>query len=98
MRAIIYPVRDTLSAGVYWVNQNIIDGVVNGTAGLARALSRVVMWFDRNIIDGFINGLGNVAGQTGGGLKRLQSGNVQWYAAGLFLGVVALAIVFIKIA
>jgi NADH-quinone oxidoreductase subunit L len=98
MRAIIYPVRDTLSAGVYWVNQNIIDGVVNGAAGLARALSRVVMWFDRNVIDGFINGLGNVAGQTGGVLKRLQSGNVQWYAAGLFLGVVALAIVFIKIA
>ena len=31
-------------------------------------------------------------------MKYIQSGNVQWYAAGLFVGVVALAIVFIKIA
>jgi NADH-quinone oxidoreductase subunit L len=98
MNAIVYPVRDKLSAAVYWTNQNILDGIVNGAAALARGLSGVVMWFDRNIVDGFINGLGTVASQTGGALKRLQSGNVQWYAAGLFVGVVALAIVFIKIA
>ena len=98
MNFIIYPVRDNLSAAVYWVNQNVIDGAVNGAAALARGMSVVVMWIDRNIIDGFINGLGTAAGTTGGVLKRLQSGNVQWYAAGLFVGVVALAIVFIKIA
>ena len=98
MNFIIYPVRDNLSAAVYWVNQNVIDGAVNGAAALARGLSVVVMWIDRNIIDGFINGLGTAAGTTGGVLKKLQSGNVQWYAAGLFVGVVALAIVFIKIA
>ena len=35
---------------------------------------------------------------AGGFLKFIQSGNVQWYAAGLFAGVVVMAIVFIKIA
>jgi len=98
MNFIIYPVRDNLSAGVYWVNQNVIDGAVNGAAALARGLSVGVMWIDRNIVDGFVNSLGTAAGRTGGVLKKLQSGNVQWYAAGLFVGVVALAIVFIKIA
>ncbi len=89
--------RDPLSAAVYWTNQNVIDATVNGAAALARGLSHVVMWFDRNVIDGFVNGLGNVA-EHAGGLRHLQTGNVQWYAAGLFVGVVALAIVFIKFA
>jgi len=97
MSFIVYPVRDDLSAAVYWVNQNVIDGAVNGAAALARAMSVVVMWIDRNVVDGFINGLGTVAGRTSGVLKKAQSGNVQWYAAGLFVGVIALAIVFIKI-
>jgi NADH-quinone oxidoreductase subunit L len=98
MRAIVYPTRDTLSAAVYWTNQHVLDGIVNGAAALARAASRVIMWIDRTIIDGFVNGLGETAGSSGGLLKQLQSGNVQWYAAGLFVGVIALAIVFIRIA
>jgi NADH-quinone oxidoreductase subunit L len=98
MRAIVYPTRDRLSAAVYWFNQNVLDAIVNGAAGLVRGLSRVIMWIDRTIIDGFINALGEWTGEAGGLLRFIQSGNVQWYAAGLFVGVVALAIVFIKIA
>ena len=97
MRAIVLPTRDRLSAGVYWFNQNVLDAIVNGAAVLARWLASMVMWFDRNVIDGAVNGLGSLTGQAGGVLKFIQSGNVQWYAAGLFVGVVALAIVFIKI-
>ena len=40
MRAIVYPVRDTWSGAVYWFNQHVLDGVVNGAAMLARALGR----------------------------------------------------------
>ena len=97
MRAIVYPTRDTLSAGVYWFNQNVLDAIVNGAATVTRALSRGVAWFDRTVIDGIINGLGGLTESAGGLLKFIQSGNVQWYAAGLFAGVIALAIVFIKI-
>jgi NADH-quinone oxidoreductase subunit L len=96
MRAIIYPVRDRLSAAVYWFNQNIIDGVVNGVAALARGVSVVVYWFDRNVIDGFVNAVGSGAEEGGGLLKYLQSGNVQWYAVGLFVGVIALTIIFVR--
>jgi NADH-quinone oxidoreductase subunit L len=95
MTAIVYPVRDRLSAAVYWTNQNILDGVVNGMGLLARALSRLVSWFDRMVIDGFVNSVGDTAGEAGGLLRYLQSGNMQWYAVGLFVGVIALTIVFI---
>ena len=54
------------------------------------------MWFDRNVIDGAVNGVGHRRRATSGGILRyLQTGNVQRYAVVLFVGVIALAIVFI---
>ena len=40
MRAIVYPVRDTWSAGVYWFNQNVLDAVVNGDPDVAESAMR----------------------------------------------------------
>jgi NADH-quinone oxidoreductase subunit L len=97
MAAIVLPVRDNLSAAVYWSNQNVIDRAVNGAASLARAFSRAISWVDRNVIDGFVNSVGNVTEESGGLLKYLQSGNVQWYAVALFVGVIALTVVFIRV-
>ncbi|HVF07869.1 MAG TPA: NADH-quinone oxidoreductase subunit L [Actinomycetota bacterium] len=97
MRAIVYPVRDGMSGAVNWFNQNVIDGVVNGAAMLARGSGHVVAWFDRTVIDGAVNGAGETAGRTGNALKLLQNGNVQWYAVGLFVGVIALSVVFVKL-
>jgi NADH-quinone oxidoreductase subunit L len=98
MKGIVYPIRDRVSAGVYWVNQNVLDGVVNGTAALVRGLSRLVILFDRKVIDGAVNGVGNTARESGGILRYIQSGNVQRYAVFLFAGVMALAIVFTRVA
>jgi NADH-quinone oxidoreductase subunit L len=98
MAAIIRPIRDNLSAAVYWTNQNVLDGIVNGMAALARAFSRLISWIDRNVIDGLLNGLAGLTGETGGLLKYLQSGNVQWYAVVLFVGVIAITIIFVKVA
>ena len=98
MQGIVYPIRDRVSAAVYWVNQHVLDGVVNGMAALARGLSKLVMIFDRRVIDGAVNGVGDVARGSGGILRYLQSGNVQRYAVFLFAGVIALAIVFTRVA
>ncbi len=97
MAAIILPVRDRVSAAVYWTNQHVIDGAVNGAAALARAFARAISWIDRNVVDGFVNSVGNVTGESGGLLKYLQSGNVQWYAVALFAGVIALTVAFIRV-
>jgi NADH-quinone oxidoreductase subunit L len=97
MRAIVRPVRDTWSAAVNWFNQVVIDGVVNGAAVVARAGAQVIAWFDRTVIDGVVNFVGEGAGRTGNILKYLQTGNVQWYAVALFVGVISLAVVFIRV-
>jgi NADH-quinone oxidoreductase subunit L len=98
MAAIVRPVRDRVAAGVNWTNQYLLDGIVNGAALLARGLSHIVAWIDRNVVDGVVNAAGGVTGTSGGLLKYLQSGNVQWYAVVLFVGVLALTIVFIRVA
>ena len=89
---IVRPVRDTWSAGVYWFNQVVLDGIVNGAGTIARGLAVVVMWFDRNVIDFIVNGAGDAMETFGKGLRTIQSGKVQWYAVGLFAGVIALTL------
>jgi NADH-quinone oxidoreductase subunit L len=93
---IVRPIRDPIAAGVYWNNQHVIDGVVNGTATLAYALSAVVAWFDRNVIDGVVNGAGSTMELFGRGLRTIQTGKVQWYAVGLFAGVILLTVFIIR--
>jgi len=96
-KGIVRPVRDDLSARVYWNDRRIIDGVVNGAASFTKTLGNGVNWFDEKVIDGAVNGLANLAGFTGGLLRYIQSGNVQRYAVYLFAGVVVLAVIFTKI-
>ena len=96
-RGIIRPVRDDVAAFVYWTNQRVLDGAVNGAAWVTRLFSHGVKTFDEEVIDGAVNGLGQTVGFTGGLLRYLQSGNVQRYAAFLFAGVVILAVIFTRI-
>jgi NADH-quinone oxidoreductase subunit L len=98
MRGVVYPIRDRASAGVNWTNQRVLDGAVNGAAWVARGLATFVSWIDRTFVDGVVNAVGGLTGATGGLLKYLQTGNVQWYAVLLFAGVVVLTIVFVQIA
>jgi NADH-quinone oxidoreductase subunit L len=98
MNGIILPIRDRWSAAVDWSNRVVLDGAVNGAASITRGFSGVVNWFDRTFVDGFVNAVGGFTGATGGLLKYLQNGNVQWYAVLLFVGVVALTIVFVQMA
>jgi NADH-quinone oxidoreductase subunit L len=97
LNGIIYPTRDKLSAAVVWFDRNVLDGVVNGAAWISRLFSRRVDRFDRTVVDGAVNGIAQTAGFTGGLLRYLQSGNVQRYAAFLFVGVVVLAIVITRV-
>jgi NADH-quinone oxidoreductase subunit L len=94
---IVRPIRDDLSAAVYWTNQRVLDGVVDGAGWLARKLSIGVNAFDRDVIDGAVNGAGKTAGFTGGLLRYIQSGNVQRYAAFLFTGIVVAAIIITRV-
>ena len=62
-----------------------------GTRSLGRGVYRVV---DQKVIDGAINGAGTGANWTGGLIKFAQSGNVQFYAGAMFIGVFVFAVLF----
>jgi NADH-quinone oxidoreductase subunit L len=81
---------------VNWTNTYIIDGVVNGAAGLSLLLSRFVYrGLDQRGIDGLIGGLTAAIDSMGGSLRRLQSGRVQQYATGFVVGTLALVLAIV---
>ena len=69
---------------------DLYDGSVRGVVG---ALAPATYWFDQRVIDGAVNGIAIGTRQLARGLRYLQSGQAQWYAAALFIGVVGLAVV-----
>ncbi len=70
------------------------QGFVRAVTG---ALAPATYWFDQRVIDGVVNGTGLGTRRLARGLRYVQSGQAQWYAAALFLGVVGLAVVVTQV-
>jgi NADH-quinone oxidoreductase subunit L len=94
---IIRPIQYPIARAAYWVNQRVIDGIVNGVGIAARRVARVVYVIDQKVIDGAVNGAGLSAEGGGTVLRRTQTGRVQQYAAVLFgaSAVIAVGLVFL---
>jgi NADH-quinone oxidoreductase subunit L len=60
-------------------------------------LAPATYWFDQRVIDGVVNGAGLGTRRLSRGLRYLQSGQAQWYAAALFVGVIGLAVVVVQV-
>ena len=92
-KVIVGGIKSPVARVSYWVNQHVIDGVVNalgrGTATVARETYDVL---DQKVVDGAVNGLAETTGDTGGLLRYVQSGRVQRYALTLFAAVGALSL------
>jgi len=71
-----------------WVDRHIIDGLVDGAAGLARRVSRLAIFFDEGVVDGAVNGVGRIHLAASSFLRRLQTGYIYNYALAVVLGVV----------
>ena len=84
--------KGPLARAAYWVNQNVLDGIVDGAATVSKKVSVFVYRdVDQLVVDGVVNGTGLVSEESGQFLRRMQTGKVQQYAAILFAGVVVLA-------
>ncbi|HMJ77729.1 MAG TPA: NADH-quinone oxidoreductase subunit L [Iamia sp.] len=91
--------KGPIARGAYWVNQNIIDGVVNLAGTSARVAGRwVYEKVDQGVVDTIVKGSGATAGGTGQLLRKGQTGKVQTYGAYLFGAATVLAAVFVIIA
>ena len=85
-----------LSYLLWWIDRNIVDGVVNGVrhatvVGFGHGSSI----FDKYVVDGAVNGVGR--GAIGGSMmfRRAQSGLVQNYALIMGGGIVLIALVYL---
>ena len=97
-RVIVRAVAHPIAAAAYWVNQNILDGVVNG---VGRSGRRTGEWVYRNVdqrvVDGAVNASGLVASESGHAAQSIQSGRVNQYGALLFGAATVGAIVLILV-
>jgi NADH-quinone oxidoreductase subunit L len=88
-------VRDKLGTAAYWLNDHVIDRIVYLTGVAANRLGKATYdYADQKGIDGAVNGLGVSVNWSGGLIKFAQSGNVQFYAGALFVGVFVFALLF----
>jgi NADH-quinone oxidoreductase subunit L len=89
-------IRGPIARASYWVNQHVIDGVVNGAGRIsARVGELTYRWVDQAAVDGAVNGIARETDNAGGLLRYVQSGRVQRYALFLFaaVGILAVALV-----
>jgi NADH-quinone oxidoreductase subunit L len=95
LKGIVRPVQYKLSAATYWSNQKILDGIVNGVAVGVRAVAQpTYAVIDQQVVDFAVNGAAGLTGYSGGLLRYIQSGNVQRYAAFLFVAIAAFVALF----
>ncbi|HQZ14610.1 MAG TPA: NADH-quinone oxidoreductase subunit L [Acidimicrobiia bacterium] len=95
---IVGSLKKSIANACYWINQNILDGVVNMTGKLTAGLGNLsYKYLDQKGIDGVVNGLGSTSQASGSGLRLLQSGKIQKYAVFLFMGVIVLAFIAVVV-
>ncbi|MDP1819174.1 MAG: NADH-quinone oxidoreductase subunit L [Acidimicrobiales bacterium] len=93
---IVGAVKGPIAKAAYWFNQKGIDGVINGAGTAAvRGGQFVYDKIDQGVVDTIVNGSGAAAEGSGQGLRQMQTGRVQQYAALLFAGAAILAGIFI---
>ncbi len=90
---VIGSIKGAIARAAYWVNQKVIDGVVNGV-GVASKWSGnwVYKYLDQKGVDRVVNGAGFGAEGFGGILRTIQTGRVQQYGALLFGATAVLAL------
>jgi NADH-quinone oxidoreductase subunit L len=97
-KVIVHGIAHPIAKAAYWINQNILDGIVNGFGLVTR---KVAGWVYRNVdqrvVDGAVNGSGTLARGTGGALRPVQSGKVNQYGALLFAAAAVAGLVLIII-
>jgi NADH-quinone oxidoreductase subunit L len=93
---IVANIKGPVARAVYWFNQKVIDGVVNGAGVAARSAGHFSYEvIDQKVVDNVVNGTGVASDEAGQELRKIQTGKVQQYAALMFGGAVVLAAFFI---
>ncbi|HET7786558.1 MAG TPA: NADH-quinone oxidoreductase subunit L, partial [Myxococcales bacterium] len=82
-----------LSRASYWIDQNVIDALVNFVGAVGRAVAYVDAAIDKYVVDGAVNGLASLTWNSGKTLRRVQTGHIQAYLYGALGGAIAFVII-----
>jgi len=77
----------------YWIDQNLIDGLVNFMGVLGRSVAYLDAAIDTYIVDGAVNGLASLTWNSGKQLRRIQTGHIQSYLFGALGGAIVFVII-----
>jgi NADH-quinone oxidoreductase subunit L len=95
---IVRSIKGPIADASYWINQHVIDAVLNGVGRGSLAVARFTYdILDQRGVDGIVNGIAVGTGDAGGAARSVETGRLQWYALMMFSGV-ALFSVFLWIA
>ena len=78
---------------MYWLDQNVIDAIVNFMGFLGRCVAYVDAAIDKYIVDGAVNGVASAIWNGGRALRRVQTGHIQTYLYGALGGAIAFVII-----
>jgi NADH-quinone oxidoreductase subunit L len=93
---LVWVTKTPLARAVVWVNDYVIDAVVNGAGFASRALGKVVYSaLDQRGIDLVVNGIAAGTDEAGSVMRKLQTGRLQQYAASFVTGAVVLVVVIV---
>ena len=70
-----------LARTLRWIDEHVVDGLVNGVGRANKGGGFLAAWFDRVFVDGVVNGVGLVSQSFGSAFRLLQTGRIQQYAA-----------------
>ena len=87
-----------LARAVYTFDSKVVDGVVNGLAGVTRLTSRITGGTDKYLVDGLVNAIANFVVRLMSPIVRAaQTGFLQNYALVMVLGLlIAVAVYFVR--
>jgi NADH-quinone oxidoreductase subunit L len=86
-----------LSKLIAWFDRVIIDGIVDGSATVTKAVSSFVGKFDNVVIDGLVNFVAYFSAFIGLIFRRFQTGKVQTYIIMVIFSIVILLFLFNRI-
>src|SRR5262249_9199417 len=64
-----------------WIDEHVVDGIVNGVGVASRTLGFASAWFDLRAVDGAVNGVGATTQAFGSVARLFQTGRVQQYVS-----------------
>jgi len=81
-----------LSRACRWLDEHVVDGLVNGAGAITRALAYLDGLIDQYVVDGLVNLIADATRRAGDKLRRIQTGQLPAYLSGLALGGLVLVV------